>query len=1100
MSCMQFYAYRFMLRPHSFNHWHRCMQLFSQFAVDMYVKMESERLAYLRTHQQELRAESYIHLRDAINNDADTAQLGQLCILPATFTAGPRYMHARTQDAMIYVRHYGRPDLFITFTCNPRWPEVQEQLLPDQSATHRHDILARVFRLKIAHFTQLVMKSRIFGAVRCYIYTVEWQKRGLPHAHFLFWLQTKIHANEIDSIVCAELPDPDVDGELFDIVKKHMVHGPCGFHNSKSPCMKDGKCCKRYPKPFVKETQTGQDGYPSYRRRSPQDGGVKTKIGRHDVDNRWIVPYCPWLTKSFDAHINVEFCHSVKSIKYICKYINKGSDAAMFNIDRAEARDEITQYQLGRYVSTNEAFWRIFGFPIHERYPPVQTLAVHLENGQRVYFTPQTAAQQACNPKETTLTAFFALCRRDPFARTLFYDQVPSYYRWTANQWVPRKNGAAVPHHPHMRLDATLGRVYTVHPNYQECFFLRLLLHQVRGPTSFADLRFVDGQLCDSYREACLMRGLLENDAHWDATMAEAATSRTAAALRLLFAILLTTCNVAHPMSIWLRHRDDLAEDFKRRLQRTNPDVHIDYTDDIYNLALIALEDKTVSMNGQRLTAFGLPATSRTQHTAIPSEITKEMSYDTDDLKQYIRLNVDKLQADQRRAYDAITDNVSLETGDLFFLDAPGGTGKTFLNTLLLANVRQHRHIALAVASSGVAATLLPGGRTVHSTFKLPLDLTANDIPTCTIGKTAAMAQVIRQCRLIVWDECSMAHRKALEAVDRTLRDLRDSNSPMGGITVVLSGDFRQTLPVVPKGTKADQLLACLKSSPLWPAVRSLRLSTNMRARLSCHPLAEQFTRTLLQLGEGKTPVDNNDMLRCSAIGTAVSSPAQLVDKVFPDLPSHIRDHNWLRERAILAPRNVTVDAINHTLLQQIEAPSQTYTAINTVVEENDAVNYPVEFLNSLETSGLPPHELRLKPDAPIILLRNLDQSRLCNGTRLAVKNLMPHVIKATILTGCGAGETVFVPRIPHIPSDLPFRFKRLQFPLRLSFAMSINKAQGQTLSVVGLQLEEPCFSHGQLYVGCSRTGNPDNLFIHTPTGDTKNIVHSEVFGTFLPS
>ena len=170
------------------------------------------------------------------------------------------------------------------------------------------------------------------------------------------------------------------------------------------------------------------------------------------------------------------------------------------------------------------------------------------------------------------------------------------------------------------------------------------------------------------------------------------------------------------------------------------------------------------------------------------------------------------------------------------------------------------------------------------------------------------------------------------------------------------------------------------------------------------------------------------------------------------------------------------------------------------MVEENDAVNYPVEFLNSLETSGLPPHELRLKPDAPIILLRNLDQSRLCNGTRLAVKNLMPHVIKATILTGCGAGETVFVPRIPHIPSDLPFRFKRLQFPLRLSFAMSINKAQGQTLSVVGLQLEEPCFSHGQLYVGCSRTGNPDNLFIHTPTGDTKNIVHSEVFGTFLPS
>jgi hypothetical protein len=125
------------------------------------------------------------------------------------------------------------------------------------------------------------------------------------------------------------------------------------------------------------------------------------------------------------------------------------------------------------------------------------------------------------------------------------------------------------------------------------------------------------------------------------------------------------------------------------------------------------------------------------------------------------------------------------------------------------------------------------------------------------------MAQVIKQCRLIVWDECSMSHRKGSEAVDRTLRDLRDCNLPMGGITVVLSGDFRQKLPVVPKGTKADQLLACLKSSPMWPAVRTLSLSHNMRARLSCHPLAERFATTLLQLGEGKTTVDDNGVINC---------------------------------------------------------------------------------------------------------------------------------------------------------------------------------------------------------------------------------------------
>ena len=114
------------------------------------------------------------------------------------------------------------------------------------------------------------------------------------------------------------------------------------------------------------------------------------------------------------------------------------------------------------------------------------------------------------------------------------------------------------------------------------------------------------------------------------------------------------------------------------------------------------------------------------------------------------------------------------------------------------------------------------------------------------------------------------------------------------------------------------------------------------------------------------------------------------------------------------------------------------------------------------------------------MLLRNLDAPKLCNGTRLVVKELMPHVIKATVLSGSGKGEEVLIPKIPLItsPSDIGFSFKRLQFPVRLCFAMSINKSQGQTLQVAGLHLHDPCFSHGQLYVACSRVGSSNNLFI----------------------
>ncbi|GBP93229.1 hypothetical protein EVAR_90140_1 [Eumeta japonica] len=202
------------------------------------------------------------------------------------------------------------------------------------------------------------------------MYSVEWQKRGLPHAHILVWFIDKIRPEEIDSIISAEIPDPSTDQLLFDIVTTNMIHGPCDFTN---------------------DTVTNVDGYPIYRRRNPENGGqsfIKNIINTDiDIDNRWVVPYSPLLSKTYNAHINVEFCSSVKSIKYICKYVHKGSDMAVFRVENTNVNappvnknDEITLYQIGRYISSNEAAWRIFGFPIHERDPAVVQLAIHLEN------------------------------------------------------------------------------------------------------------------------------------------------------------------------------------------------------------------------------------------------------------------------------------------------------------------------------------------------------------------------------------------------------------------------------------------------------------------------------------------------------------------------------------------------------------------------------------------------------------------------------------------------------------------------------------------------------------------------------------------------
>ena len=506
-----------------------------------------------------------------MSNDGGNANVGQLVILPSSFTGGPRYMAERTQDAMTYVRTHGRPDLFITLTCNSQWPEIVKELLPGQTAQDRHDLIARVFKKKVTLLIDLITKAKLFGPVAAYMNTIEWQKRGLPHTHCLFWLREKLRPAQIDDVISAELPDPEEDPELYDIIKRHMIHGPCGALNPKAACMKDGRCTKRFPRDLLKETQTDRDGYPLYRRRAPGDGGFEAKIKvTHipepvTVDNRWVVPYSPLLSKIFNCHVNVEFCNSVKAIKYICKYIYKGSDQAVISIERNDI-NEVQKYEHGRYISSNEAVWRILNFPISGRHPAVVQLAVHLENGQRVYFNEKNVQQRLDAPPKTTLVAFFELCQTDDFARTLLYVDVPRYYTWNATQrsFQRRKQGYKMPDHPGIFKSETLGRVYTVHPNNFECFCLRLLLHQIRGPKSFNELRTVDGTVRQTYREACNMMGLLEDDNHWNLTLEEATVSQSPSALRNLFAIMITACEVSDPLSLWETHKEALTEDIKK--------------------------------------------------------------------------------------------------------------------------------------------------------------------------------------------------------------------------------------------------------------------------------------------------------------------------------------------------------------------------------------------------------------------------------------------------------------------------------------------------------------------------------------------------------
>ena len=1109
LTAMVYYRYHIMVRE-NVSVLLRAKRLFQQYLVDAYCKIETERLQFLRREQTALRADCYQDLRDAIlEGDGDPNSVGRRIILPSTFTGGPRYMHERQQDAMTYVRKYGHPDLFITTTTNPNWPEIKDNLLPGQDPQDRPDIVARVFRLKVQKLLEMLKSEMVFGKAQAWLYSIEWQKCGLPHCHLLLWLSAdhRITPDKIDNVICAEIPDPSVDPELHQIVMSNTVHGPCGCINPNSSCMQDGRCSKKYPKQYIAETQLGADSYPLYRRSSPNDGGqvsnINMRIGGsrvdQQIDNRWIVPYNKLLLRSMNCHCNVELCMSIKSIKYVLKYVHKGCDQAMFAL-RSSQVDEISDYQNARYVSSNEAAWRILEFPIHERDPSVQQLAVHLENGQRVYFTEDTALERASgDPPKTTLTEFFALCRVDGFAKTLLYAEVPKYYTWSNKSWSRRKQGTNVAGFPSVKEAHVLGRVYTINPRQGECFYLRLLLHHIRGPQSFAELKTVEGDLCSSYREACFRLGLLEDDNQYHLAMQEALVSNSASSLRSLFAVILTWCEPSNPLNIYERHKEHMAEDFLHQQRTRLNDNDLGFNDDIFNLALNDVQDKVLSMGGRELSEYGLPQPQAVDNDRFARVYHREIDYNQGEQQAYVEHNLPMLTADQREVYDCFFSMIDGNEGGMLFLDAPGGTGKTFLINLILAKLRSEGNIALATASSGIAATLLTGGRTLHSTFKIPLDLYAMDIPICSIKKGTALSRVIQEGKATVVDEAPMTNKLAFEALDRTLRDLTGKDQPMGGMCMLLCGDFRQILPVIQGGTRGNIVDSCLKKSFLWEHVVVKHLNTNMRVHLHGDEAAGEFAGQLLAIGDGKYPIDTSpDVIQLpESIGTFVCNIEELVSKVYPDLLSNFRNMTWLSERCILAPLNESTRAINTALVAQLPGECVEYRSLDSVLNESQAVHFPIEFLNSLEISGFPSHLLLLKVSAPIIILRSLDPPKVTNGTRCVITKLSANTIEAKISHGRYTGHDIIIPRIPLIPSNstLPFEFRRLQFPVALCFAMTINKSQGQTFKAVGVDLTNESFTHGMLYVALSRVGSPNCLTLLVGENrKTRNVIYNEVF------
>ena len=789
---------------------------------------------------------------------------------------------------------------------------------------------------------------------------------------------------------------------------------------------------------------------------------------------------------------------------------------------RPVPRDEIQEFQDQRSVAGSEACWRTFHFGLFDREPAVERLAIHLPDMQNVLFAEGEERDVVNNGPPATMLTMWAVYLRTNLvgstpeeragastnpqilqnARDSTYVTFPKRHVWKGKWWKPRQRGGT----------NKVARIYTVHPIAGELYYMRILLHHVTGrELSLPDLsdevraryactldalRFFGGQLHPTFQDACRARGLLQDDAEWRRALEDASFLQMPAGIRELCVYILIFNNPSDPAALVDSFIEPMGEDIVRQHQRID-DEHAMDAQLLRLIVLMLLDDLVRSFRPDKtLNELSVPFTAVDCDTAREAWETMQHHRDGDERppadeprevfeetvrpaaeRDRMRREADSMYAkvtdSQKQLVDTVVTAIDTKSGNLFYVVASGGTGKTFCHNLILNRERSIEKIIPAVAGSGISALLMYMGRTFHARFRAPLTPPASGEPL-PISAQSGLAQLCIRADAVIFDEATMPHKNYFEALDLTFRDLMQTpQTPFGGKVILLGGDPRQTCTIVKGGSRAQVIGATLPKSYLWPyfkvcfplfstsvvclrysfVIRTLprfqnvfdhvtvslsnrdctvtqvmHLQENMRVanRIAANApaatiqKARAFADWLLQLGNGTLPVEEDDDLITIPPDLCMPRDADiedLIEWVYPNLVENaLREDSgqWFAGRCLITVLNSRVDYLNNLISARFPG-EETWEcrSADRVTDDQFENIIGVDLLNSINPSGFPKHVLTLKHKMPIMLIRNLSNG-LCNGTRLSVISVINGRVLRALVTSEGPrhGQEVLIPRI----------------------------------------------------------------------------------------